>query len=73
MQKSEPYKQFGRIVKKRLIDLGMSQRELAKRVGVNENYLTDVLNGRKPGFKYRGAIISVLNMDRDGKTLKREE
>ncbi len=44
MQKSEPYKQFGRIVKKRLIDLGMSQRELAKRVGVNENYLTDVLS-----------------------------
>ena len=40
-------KKFGKKVKKQLIELEMTQRDLAKKVGVHENYLTDILNGRR--------------------------
>lgn len=50
-------------VKKELIEQGMTQRELAKKVGVNENYLTDVLAGRKAGNKYWREIAEVLKLD----------
>lgn len=50
-------------VKKELIERGMTQRELAKVLGVNANYLTDVLAGRKPGNKYWGKIAEVLHLD----------
>lgn len=54
---------FGIKVKKRLIELGMTQRELAKEVRVNENYLTDILNGRRSGKKYRSAIMKHLGIN----------
>lgn len=54
---------FGIKVKKRLIELSMTQRQLAVEIGVNENYLTDILNGRRSGRKYRTAIIERLNLD----------
>lgn len=53
---------FGVEVKKRLIELDMTQRELAKKIGVNENYLTDILRGRRSGKKYQAAIRSVLGI-----------
>lgn len=54
---------FGREVKKRLVELNLTQRELAKLIGVNENYLTDILRGRRSGKKYREAISRVLDLD----------
>lgn len=51
---------FGKEIKIRLIELNMTQRTLADKVGVNENYLTDIVNGRRSGKKYRAAIIAVL-------------
>lgn len=54
---------FGREVKKRLVELNMTQRELAKTIGANENYLTDILRGRRSGKKYREAISRVLDLD----------
>ncbi len=41
----------------------MTQRELAKQISVNENYLTDILNGRRSGNKYKEAIISRLELN----------
>lgn len=54
--------EFGIEVKKKLIELKMTQRELAKLVGVNENYLTDILNGRRSGRKYKTKIIEILKI-----------
>lgn len=54
---------FGIIVKKRLIELDMTQRQLAKRIGVNENYLTDILKGRRSGKKYKESIMRTLEID----------
>lgn len=52
--------EFGKQIKIRLIELNMTQRTLAKKVGVNENYLTDIVNGRRSGKTYRSAIMNVL-------------
>lgn len=52
--------EFGKQIKIRLIELNMTQRALAKKVGVNENYLTDIVNGRRSGRKYKAAIMGVL-------------
>lgn len=54
---------FGIDIKKRLIELKMTQRELAKEVGVSENYLTDILSGRRSGKKYRPLIYKKLGLE----------
>lgn len=51
-----------KIIKKALVDREMTQRQLAGVVGMNENYLTDVLNGRKAGTKYLDEIVRVLEI-----------
>ncbi|WP_347708638.1 helix-turn-helix transcriptional regulator [Clostridium sp. D53t1_180928_C8] len=56
--------EFGIIVKKRLVELKMTQRQLAKNIGMNENYLTDILAGRKSGTKYRDSIIKEIDLDK---------
>lgn len=58
---------FGIKVKKRLVELNMTQRQLAKDIGINENYLTDILKGRRSGKKYKDAITRKLNIDCDEK------
>lgn len=62
MNRKRPIPIFGVQVKKRLIELNMTQRQLAGEIGVNENYLTDILQGRRSGTKYRDAIIKRLNL-----------
>ena len=40
----------------------MTQRDLAKKLNMNENYLTDILAGRKSGAKYRNNILSEIGL-----------
>lgn len=47
-------------VKQRLIELNMTQRELAKKIGVNENYLSAILNGRRTGKNINHQFINYL-------------
>ncbi|RDY27479.1 XRE family transcriptional regulator [Romboutsia weinsteinii] len=54
---------FGVIVKKRLVELKMTQRQLAKILDMNENYLTDILAGRKSGIKYRLSILREIGLE----------
>lgn len=54
---------FGIEVKKKLVELNMTQRELAKKLQMNENYLTDILSGRRSGKKYKAKIIEILKID----------
>lgn len=61
---------FGIQVKKRLIELRMTQRQLAQEIGVNENYLTDILNGRRSGKKYMDNINQRLNLQVEEKRYK---
>lgn len=54
---------FGKRVKKRLIDLGMTQVELAEALGMNRHYLCRILSGDRSGKTYRHRIIELLGMD----------
>ena len=47
-------------VKKRLIDIGMKQIELAEKLGVSESYISEVLNGKKNAFETGKKILSII-------------
>lgn len=51
---------FGVNVKKRLIEIDMTQKELASALGISNTNLNDILSGRKKGWKYRDKIDEVL-------------
>jgi len=52
-------------VKKWLLDRNMTQRELAQRLGMGEQYLSKILYGQKPVGKYLPALAEVMGMDTD--------
>jgi transcriptional regulator with XRE-family HTH domain len=54
---------LGVIIKKRLIDKGMSQVELAKKIGTSKVYLNMILYGERSGKKYLPKIFTVLQID----------
>lgn len=51
---------FGEEVKKRLYELNMTQKTLAKKVGTSEAYLSMILYGERSGAKYRDKIKAVI-------------
>lgn len=58
---------FGREVRKRLIDLDMSQVELGRRIGCSRHYVWRILTGDRTGDKYVDAIRRVLSMRDDAR------
>lgn len=52
----------GKKIKIRLIELGMSQAELAKEIGTSRIYLNHIISGYRPGDKYIKAIEEVLGI-----------
>lgn len=54
---------FGRKVRKRLIDMNMTQVELAALLGCNKQYLHKILTGERSGRKYVGEISRILKID----------
>lgn len=52
--------EFGRWVKKKLIDLNMTQAELAKRVGCSRHYINQILAGTRKKSKYIPEIKKIL-------------
>lgn len=53
-------KNFGIEVKKRLLDIGMKQTELAEKVGVSESYISEVLSGKRDAIDTRKKILSII-------------
>ncbi len=62
MKKKRQLSERAKRVKMELIDQGMTQRELAAKVEVGENYLADILAGRRSGKKYWDEIEWVLGI-----------
>jgi transcriptional regulator with XRE-family HTH domain len=62
---------FGDAVQERLSEVEMTQRELARLTGINEGYLSRILGGFRPGFKYREKIRRVLGMSSPREMLRR--
>ncbi len=54
---------FGVVVKKRLIEKGMTQVQLAEMVGTSNKYLNLILYGDRSGEKYIDSIAKVLGLD----------
>lgn len=55
----------GKKIKKGLIEWNMTQRDLAKKLNMDEQYLADIIRGRRPGNKYIDQIYKELKLDPD--------
>ncbi|GHU56361.1 hypothetical protein AGMMS49975_19500 [Clostridia bacterium] len=51
---------FGREIKKYTIDRGITIAEFAEAVGADDNYLSQIMHGRKSGRKYIKKIRTLL-------------
>ena len=54
---------FGIMVKKTLIEKGMTQVRLAQEVGTSNKYLNLILYGDRSGDKYLPMIVKILELD----------
>ena len=53
---------FGRSVKIRLIEEGMTHAELCARTGCGITHLSDIMTGRRSGIKYLEKICAELHL-----------
>lgn len=56
---------YAKQVKKRLVDLDMTQVQLAAEIGISKQYLTTILSGRRSGKTYLNKINAVLQIDKE--------
>ncbi len=54
---------FGKTVRKKLIDEGLSMSVFAEYIGIDARYLGDILYGRRSGAKYIVKIADRLGID----------
>lgn len=52
-------------IKKGLVEKNMTQRDLAKKLSMNEQYLADIIHGRRSGTMYIGRIYDELGLNSD--------
>lgn len=52
---------YGKQIKKRLIDLNMTQVELARQLGISKQYMRRIISGDRSGKSYRERIEKILN------------
>lgn len=62
MKAEQPAAAYGKTVKKRLIDMDMTQAELAKELGVGRQYMNRILSGDRSGKKYKAEIARILKL-----------
>ena len=54
--------QYGKQVKHKLIEMNMTQVELAEQIGTSKQYLGKILYGERAGTMYLESIDQVLNL-----------
>lgn len=52
---------YGKRIKKRLVDLNMTQVELAQQLGISKQYMRRIISGDRSGKTYRERIEEILN------------
>lgn len=65
MRKRREITPYGKMVKHRLIELDMTQVELAEQVGTSKQYLGKILFGERSGATYLEKIEQVLGLYND--------
>ncbi|UQZ83293.1 helix-turn-helix protein [Paenibacillus konkukensis] len=63
MRKKRELTPVGKVVKKRLIEVGITHRQLAQKIGTSEQYLNSILFGARSGRNYLPKIARVLDLD----------
>lgn len=53
----------GLLIKNRLMELNMTQKDLADKLQMGNGYLTDILRGRRSGVKYMDRIFDELGIE----------
>ena len=64
---------FGREIKKRMIDLDMTQSDLARKMGVSSPYVGEILRGTRASENARRKICEAVGLDYDEVKAKIEE
>lgn len=54
---------FGLKIKNRLVDMNMTQKELAKMLGTSDAYLSMILYGERAGTIYIESIKEILGLN----------
>ncbi len=55
---------FNELIKKRRIEKNLTQQEVADKIGISRNYLSDIENGRyNPSFKRAIQLATLLEID----------
>lgn len=62
MSRKRELTSYGKQVKHRLIEMNMTQVELAEQVGTSKQYLGKILFGERSGTIYLDKIDQVLNL-----------
>ncbi|MBP1995582.1 helix-turn-helix domain-containing protein [Paenibacillus eucommiae] len=63
MKKKRELSPIGVIIRKRLLDVGKTQAQLAEEVGTTKVYLNYILHGERSGHKYLPKIFTALEID----------
>lgn len=63
MRKDRKLTTFGVEVKKKLIEIGKTQKQLAYEIGTSDVYLNLILHGERAGKKYLNKIADTLAID----------
>lgn len=61
MKKPKQLTPFGVEVKKKLLDIGMTQKEFCQMHGIPESRFSEILYGARPGTKYREIARLTVN------------
>lgn len=62
--RSERLTPFGVEVKKRLLDLGLTQKEFCEQYNIPENRMSEILYGKREAAQYRVSIADALGIRR---------
>lgn len=54
---------WGIKVKKRLIDMNMTQVDFCKKYGIPENRFSEMITGSKPNYKHKKVVNKILKID----------
>ncbi|MFA5385964.1 MAG: helix-turn-helix transcriptional regulator [Eubacteriales bacterium] len=54
---------FEKIVRKALIDKGLTVKKLAEDMGISPAYLYDIIKGNRPGTKQKEKIAQILELN----------
>lgn len=63
MVRTYPVTNFGKEIKKRMIDIDMSQSDLARKMGVSSPYVGEILRGTRNSENAKRKVCEAVGLD----------